>query len=207
MDNIGILLGIAVVQLLGAASPGPTFMIVSSASITGSRRVGLLAVCGVLLATLTWALLAAIGLGAVITRFPVIYTALQVAGALYLAWLGVKMLVTALRQRETSTNHQVLSMSSRQAVRSGFLTNILNPKSIAYYSSIFVVMLPSDASSWLFVAAVGTALLVSAIWWISVALFFASNPIRQAYQRARRWIDAVMGAVLIGLGIRLALSR
>jgi threonine efflux protein len=207
MDNIGILLGIAVVQLLGAASPGPTFMIVSSASITGSRRVGLLAVCGVLLATLTWALLAAIGLGAVIARFPAIYTALQVAGALYLVWLGVKMLVTALRQREISTNHQVLSMSSRQAVRSGFLTNILNPKSIAYYSSIFVVMLPSDASSWLFAAAVGTALLVSAVWWISVALFFASNPIRQAYQRARRWIDAVMGAVLIGLGIRLALSR
>ena len=99
MDNNGILLSIAVVQFLGAASPGPTFMIVSNASIAGSRRLGLLAVCGVLLATLTWALLAAIGLGVVIARLPALYTALQVAGALYLVWLGVKMLVTALRQR------------------------------------------------------------------------------------------------------------
>jgi threonine efflux protein len=173
MDNVAILLGIAAVQLLGAASPGPTFMIVSNASMTGARRVGLLAVCGVLLATLTWTLLAAIGLGAVIARIPGLYTVLQVAGALYLAWLGARMLVTALRQREASANHQVLSMSSREAVRSGFLTNILNPKSIAYYSSIFVVMLPSHASSWLFAAAVGTAFFVSAIWWISVALFFA----------------------------------
>jgi threonine efflux protein len=207
MDNIGILLSIAVVQLLGAASPGPTFVIVSSASITGSRRLGLFAVCGVLLATLTWALLSAIGLGVVIARFPALYTALQVAGALYLIWLGVKMLVTALRRRDALANHQVLSMSAREAVRSGFLTNILNPKSIAYYSSIFVVMLPSHAPSWLFAAAVGTALCVSAIWWLTVALFFASDPIRKAYGRARRWIDAVMGAALIGLGVRLALSR
>ena len=207
MDNIGILLSIAGVQLFGAASPGPTFMIVSNASIAGSRRLGLFAVCGVLSATLTWALLAAIGLGVVIARLPALYTALQVAGALYLIWLGVKMLVTALRQREALANHQVPSMSAREAVRFGFLTNMLNPKSIAYYSSIFVVMLPSHASSWLLAAAVGTALCVSAIWWMSVALFFASNPIRESYRRARRWIDAVMGAVLIGLGVRLALSR
>jgi threonine efflux protein len=207
VDGIGVLLSIAVVQLLGAASPGPTFMIVSSASIAGSRRLGLLAVCGVLLATMAWALLAAIGLAVVIARNPAIYTALQVAGASYLVWLGVRMLMTALRQRETLANHQYLPVSAREAVRSGFLTNILNPKSMAYYSRIFVVMLPSDASSWLFAAAVGTALGVSAIWWMSVVLFFASNPIRQAYKRARRWIDGVMGVVLIGLGVRLALSR
>jgi threonine efflux protein len=207
MDTIGILLSIAVVQLLGAASPGPTFMIVSNASIAGSRRLGLFAACGVLLATLTWALLAAIGLGVVIARLPALYTALQVAGALYLIWLGVKMLVSALRQREALANHRIPSMSARDAVRYGFLTNILNPKSIAYYSSIFVVMLPSHASSWLLAAAVGTALCVSAIWWMSVTLFFASNPIRESYRRARRWIDAMMGAVLIGLGVRLALSR
>ena len=207
MDNIGILLSIAGVQLLGAASPGPTFMIVSNASIAGSRRLGLFAVCGVLLATLTWVWRGAIGLGVGIARLPALYTALQVTGALYLIWLGVKMLVTALRQREALANHQVPSMSAREAVRYGFLTNILNPKSIAYYSSIFVVMLPSHASPWLLAAAVGTGLCVSAIWWMSVALFFASNPIRESYRRARRWIDAVMGAVLIGLGVRLALSR
>jgi threonine efflux protein len=182
-------------------------MIVSSASIAGSRRLGLLAVCGVLLATLTWALLAAIGLGVVIARLPAVYTVLQLAGAFYLLWLGVKMLATALRHRETQASQHVPSMSGRQAVRSGFLTNILNPKSIAYYSSIFVVVLPPHAPAWLLAAAVATALLVSAIWWVGVALFFASNAIRESYRRARRWIDAAMGAVLIGLGVRLAFSR
>src|SRR5262245_25378404 len=114
MDSIGVLLSIAAVQLLGAASPGPTFMIVSSASIAGSRRLGLLAVFGVLLATMAWALLAAIGLGVVIARNPAIYTALQVAGAAYLVWLGVRMLMTALRKRETSANHQYLPVSARE---------------------------------------------------------------------------------------------
>jgi threonine efflux protein len=206
MDSIGILLSIATVQLLGAASPGPTFMIVSNASISGTRRLGLFAVCGVLLATLTWALLSAIGLGVVIARFPALYTGLQIAGALYLIWLGVKMLVTARRERALA-DHRIVSMSAGEAVRSGYLTNILNPKSIAYYSSIFVVILPPDASSWLFAAAVGTALCVSAVWWMSVALFFASAPVREVYRRTRRWVEGIMGAILIGLGVRMALSR
>ena len=189
MDTTGILLSIAFVQLLGAASPGPTFVLVSGASVAGSRRIGLLAVCGVLLATMAWALLAALGLGMVIAHNPGIYTVLQVVGALYLVWLGARMLLAAPRNRETLANPQDLQMSARQAVRSGFLTNMLNPKSMAYYSSIFVVMLPSDASSWLFATAVGTALLVSAIWWICIALFFALNPIRQVYARARQVIE------------------
>ena len=108
MDNFGILLSVALVQLLGAASPGPTFMIVSSASIAGSRRLGLLAVCGVMLATMTWVLSAAIGLGVVIARLPAIHTALQLAGASYLVWLGVRMLATAMRQRPALANQQAL---------------------------------------------------------------------------------------------------
>src|SRR3954447_21393671 len=58
MDYRQILLGIAVIQLLGAASPGPTFIVVSSYSINQSRRYGLLASLGVLTATFAWAVLA-----------------------------------------------------------------------------------------------------------------------------------------------------
>lgn len=207
MDYVNILLGIAAVQFLGAASPGPNFIIVTSYSIGESRRRGLLVVCGILLATLTWAALAACGLGVLIVQLPAIYTALQLASATYLIWLGGKMLIGATRSRSASRiNKHAQSTSGWQAVRAGFLTNMTNPKSIVYYSSLFVIMIPPDPPLWLFAAAVGTAFLVSAAWWIAVTLFFAMPPVRRAYERARRGIDAILGGLLIGVGLRLAIA-
>jgi threonine efflux protein len=208
MDYVAILLAIAVVQLLGAASPGPSFIIVTSHAVAGSRRSGLLVACGILSATVVWAMLAALGLGAFIARFPAVYTALQLAGAAYLIWLGARMLLGAMRARAAApTVMRPAPVAAWQAVRAGFLTNMTNPKSIAYYSSVFVVMIPSDAPAWLFVAAVTVALSVSAMWWITLAAVFSTARIQRAYARAKRAIDAVMGAVLICLGARLVLSR
>ena len=207
MDYTSIFLSIAAVQLLGAASPGPNFIIVTSYSIGESRRRGLLVVCGILLGTLSWAILAACGLGVLIAHFPSVYAALQLASAGYLIWLGGKMLTNVVRNhRAAPVSGHAPATSAWQAVRTGFLTNMTNPKSIAYYSSLFGVVIPPDAPSWLLAAAVGTALLVSAAWWISVAMFFAVARIRRSYERARRAIDAVLGGALIVVGVRLAIS-
>ncbi|MGD0143462.1 MAG: LysE family transporter [Rhizomicrobium sp.] len=208
MGIVSILFSIAAVQLLAAASPGPTFVIVSRRSIGESRRRGLLVVCGVLLADLSWAVLAASGLGVLVVRYPAIYTGLQIAGAAYLIWLGGKMLIGAMRrQYATQIDGDALADSASKVVRAGFLTNMTNPKSIAYYTSLFIVMIPAHPPVWLLAAAVGTAVLVSAAWWTTVALFFAVPPLRRTYERARRGIEATMGGVLVCLGVRLAISR
>jgi len=82
-----------------------------------------------------------------------------------------------------------------------------NPKSVAYYSSLFVVMIPPDAPLDLFVAGVAVAMLVSTIWWVSVAAFFGIDAVRRGYERSSRVIDLLMGGLLIGLGVRIALFR
>ncbi|WP_072386514.1 LysE family translocator [Hyphomicrobium sp. CS1BSMeth3] len=208
MDYFGILLTIAVVQFLGAASPGPNFMIVTSYAINGSRRLALLASCGILLATLTWALLAATSVGVVMLRMPYVYQALQLAGALYLIWFGGKLLIGALRENSAvkqGANKQ--PHSGMLALRAGYTTSMTNPKSLAYYTSIFAVVMPKDSPDWLLAAAVSTAILVSAAWWASVAIFLTVPPIRSYYERAQRGINAVMGGLLVCLGLRLALTR
>ncbi len=208
MEYVSVLLSIAAVQLLAAASPGPTFMIVSSHAIAGSRRLGFMVIGGVLLAELAWGVMAAIGLGVVIARFPVVHATLQLAGAAYLIWIGVNMLVGAIRKRpDARPAGHADPMSAWPAIRAGFFTNMANPKSLAYYSSIFIVMIPSHPPPALLAAAVGTATLISAMWWITVALFFSMKPIRRVYERAQRSLDAIMGGVLVCLGARLALSR
>ncbi|WFU42034.1 LysE family transporter [Bradyrhizobium sp. CB82] len=203
---LGTLASIALMQLLGAASPGPNFFIVTSYSLAGSLRRGLLAVAGILAGSLCWALLAAAGLGVLVTAMPSLYAALRIAGAAYLIWVGVKMLFGTSRSRSGASKLETID-TDWQVVRAGFLTNMANPKSIAYYSSIFVAVFPADPPTWLFWAAVSTAVTVSAVWWISVAALFSLVPVRRAYERFKAKINTILGIALICLGLRMAIFR
>jgi len=207
MEITTILASIAAVHLLAIASPGPTFVVVTSHAIAGERRAGFLVTLGVLLATATWASLAAAGLGTLMAQFAWLYLALRIAGAAYLIYVGVRMLLGVVRNSSAELSKDARSTSGWRAMRAGFLTNISNPKVIAYYASLFGVMIPSDAPGSLFVAAVATALLVSAAWWSFVTLFFALPVVQRGYLRVRRQMDGIMGGLLIVLGGRLLVSR
>lgn len=205
MDAAAILLAIAAVHLLAIASPGPTFVVVTAYAVAGDRRAGFLVTLGVVLATLTWASLAAAGLGTVIARFPWLYLALRIAGAVYLIYLGVKMIIAVIRKMPIELKQGRREGAGWRAVRAGFLTNTSNPKVMAHYASLFGVMIPADASRWLFVAAALTAMLVSALWWGFVTVFFAIPAIQRGYLGIRRQMDGFMGVLLILLGGRLRL--
>jgi threonine efflux protein len=208
MDNIAVLVTIALVHLLAISSPGPTFVVVTRYAAAGDRRAGFLVALGVCLATLTWASFAATGLSAVITAYPTAYQALQYAGAAYLVWLGAKLIYGFFKEKAAG-NGQIATAPAGgwRAVLAGYLTNISNPKVIAYYTSLFGVMVPAGTSPGMFVAVVLTVLGVSALWWIAVALFFSIERVRQGFLSIRRWLDLAMGGLLVAIGIRLALSR
>ena len=88
-----------------------------------------------------------------------------------------------------------------------FLVSMTNPKSIAFYGSIFTVMVPASAPRWFDAAIVLIAALVSASWYCGLALLFSQAATRRVFARGRTAIEAVMGVVLIGLGGRLLFSR
>jgi threonine efflux protein len=207
MEPISLFATIALVHLLAIASPGPTFVVITRYAVAGDRRAGFQATCGALLATFLWASLAAAGLGIVIAGFGWLAMALRIVGAVYLAWLGVKMLKTAWTGSPAGEAGGVAEPTGWRAVRAGFITNISNPKVVAYYASLFTVVIPPDAPVALLVGAMITAVAVSAVWWSLVTLFFALPAIRQGYRRIRRTMDAAMGVILIALGGRLLFSR
>jgi threonine efflux protein len=205
LTPLSTLSAIALIHLLAIASPGPTLPVVTSYAAGGDRRSGFLAALGVCLATICWASLAAGGLGTVFATFPQAYRALQLAGAAYLIWLGIKLLRSVLQAGTAGvpSSSRDLPGAGWGALRVGFLTNITNPKVVAYYASLFGVLIPSDAPSWLFWGAAATAVVVSALWWSAVTLFFAIPPVAAAYQRIRRGADSAMGGILILLGLKL----
>ncbi len=198
---------IAVIHLLAVASPGPTLMVVMSQSVAGSRRSGFLVVAGVVAATLVWSSVTAAGLGGVVARYGWLYFGLKLVGAVYLGWLAFGLLKGVVQGKAVGLDASRPLLSGAGALRAGFLTTIANPKVVAYYASLFGVMIPAGAGAAVFAGAVLTAALVSALWWSAVVLLFGLPVVRAVYARARRWMDAAMGALLLALAGRLLFSR
>ncbi len=204
MNHLLQLLAIAGVLFLGVLSPGPNFAIVTSTAMTVSRRAGILTGIGLAAASCTWALLAVAGIGLVLARFPAIALAVRVAGAAYLVWIGIRMLLGAAGPMPEAGR---TATSVAAAIRKAYLVSMTNPKAIAFYGSILGVMVPTAAPRWFDVAIVAIAALVSAAWYCSLALLFSQAATRRVFARGRTAIDTVMGLVLIGIGGRLLLGR
>lgn len=86
----------------------------------------------------------------------------------------------------------------------GFLTNIGNAKALAFFTSIFALLLPANPPLWLDAAILVGMVGISAGWFSLVALLFSLAPIARYYHRAQRWIDAITGGVFVALGLKLA---
>lgn len=207
MDTLATLLGIAGIHVLAIASPGPTLAAVLSYALKGDRRAGFLLALGVVLATMVWATAAAAGLNALLAGLPRLYRALQFAGAAYLAYLGVKLLLSLRRSAEAADAAvaKAPDPSGWRAVGTGFLTNMTNPKVIAYYASLFGVLIPPSAPAWLFWAAVATVIVVSGLWWAAATLVLTQAHVRRAYRRAQPVLDAAMGIALVALALKLVI--
>lgn len=84
---------------------------------------------------------------------------------------------------------------------------LTNPKAAAFFGSLFVTLLPAHAPMWVHGATVATVAGVSICWFSAMALLFSTDRVQRGYRKLRRPIDAVMGAVLVGIGARLALDH
>lgn len=191
-----LVLGIHAVALV---SPGPDFAVVTRQSIVAGRRAGLLTAAGVASAIGVYVLVCVLGLSLVLAALPGLSRVLAVAGTLYLAWLGVQCLRSKgeLPQAE-------LRASGGRVWLSGFLTNLLNPKAMLYFSSILSQVLTPD------IGPHGTVLLwcllvgESLLWFAFVACLFSSPRVLGWLRGRLKWFDRACGVVLLGLAAKVA---
>ncbi|NIF28529.1 lysine transporter LysE [Pantoea sp. Tr-811] len=205
MDYLPQLLTIAAVMLLACVSPGPDFIAVTSNALV-SRKRGMGVALGTSAGITLWAVLAIVGLGVLLNTVAWLYDAIRVVGAGYLIYMGIKMLLGARRpygDLEISRTQN----TSTPAPRVGLLVSATNPKAAAFFGSFFITVLPAQAPWWVLAAAVVVVTVVSFAWFSTLALMFSTDRVRAYYAKVRRPIDALMGAALVGLGLRLALVR
>jgi threonine/homoserine/homoserine lactone efflux protein len=197
---------IAGLYLLALASPGPTFFVITQLSLSGMRRSALLVALGTVAGSVTWMVLAMLGVAAVLARIDWLYATVRLVGAAYLVWIGFKMLRGALRPGVPSFG-AVGALPPAQALRTGLTTSLTNPKAGAFWTSVFVSAFPADAPVWLFAVTAVMVVLISLSWHLGIALAFTSARVQAGYRRLRRSLDALCGGVLVAFGLHLATSR
>lgn len=196
------LLVLAGVWALVVMSPGPDFVVTMSRAAR-SRRAGLAAAAGIVIGTAVWASASAVGLGIVLAHYRWVAETVRLAGAAYLAWLGVRMVIHA-RQELPAARAFEHAPGLGSALRAGLLTDLGNPKAAVFWTSLFAAVLPPAAPVSVRAAGIVVAVTIAAAWYSAVACAFSLTFVTSRYARAKRWVDRITGGALIGLAARLA---
>jgi threonine/homoserine/homoserine lactone efflux protein len=189
-------------------APGLDTALVLRTAAAEGQRDATLAGLGIVLGCLTWGAAVAFGLGALLAASELAFTVLKWAGALYLVWLGVNLILRPRSQFALELPDEARSPSSRNWLGRGYFTNLLNPKVGVFYVSFLPQFLPAHvpAGPFIFLLAALHALM-GAVWF--GLLIVATRPIARTLKRPSvvRRLDRLTGVVFVSFGVKLALAR
>jgi threonine/homoserine/homoserine lactone efflux protein len=201
----GILLAYSVF-LVAIASPGPNVLAVIGTSMSVGRSSGMALALGVAAGSFCWALMAAVGLSALLASYAYALTMIKVAGGLYLLWLAYKAFRSAAATHDLKATTVSEAGAFRYFIR-GLTIQMTNPKAALAWIAIISLGLQENAPLWVgFVIVVGTSIL-SVIIHCMYALAFSTPMMVRLYSKARRWIQATLGILFAVSGLRLLTSR
>jgi len=193
---------LAVIVFLAIPGPGNLALLTSTAQ--GGLRGGLLATLGVIVGDqmLIWAAVA--GLAALLLAMPLLFGLLQWAGALYLTWLGVRLI------RSAGTAGSVIQISAGRYFSQSLLITMLNPKAIVFYLAFFPLFIDPQQHQGLITLGVMAAIAASLTF--LYGLILCSVALRVAAHWGHRpmlavWLNRAAGLVMIGFGVRMLVLR
>ncbi|MET9646871.1 LysE family translocator [Streptomyces syringium] len=201
----------ALVVGLLTLTPGLDTALVLRTAALGRRRRAWGVVLGIQTGIFVWGALTSLGVTALLTASQVAYEILRWAGAVYLLWMGARMLIDAWRGMRADGADEAPSLKEAETLyegwRQGALTNLLNPKVGVFYVAILPQFIPAGAphfTTGLLLTCVH--ILLGLLW--SMALIAFAQALRGWLQRpaARRALDRVTGTVIAGFGLKLALG-
>jgi threonine/homoserine/homoserine lactone efflux protein len=210
-DTPQLLMFIAAGWLLNL-TPGPDVLFIVSNALKSGVRVGMVAALGIVSGCFVHVLAAALGVGALLATSATAFTVLKWAGAAYLVWMGLRLLMSrpgaaGIVPEESVPDHVPANL--RRVYLSGFLTNLLNPKVALFFLAFVPQFIAPDAPD-----------KVTAFLLLGLLFNINSLPVNFGYawlaswaagrvqvvQRTLHWLDRVAGTLFVGFGLKLAMS-
>jgi len=194
------MLGFVLVAAAVICTPGPDTALTIRNTLLGGRANGLRTAQGVAVGQALWTLAASAGIAALVAASQPVFTAIRIAGVVYLVWLGLKALAAAVRGRR----HEERPLGSAAGFRQGLLSNLANPKMAIFFTSL----LPQFGTGFGELLGLGLVFATLTLAWLSAyALAVARTKRLLVRGRVRRALDAITGLALVAFGTRLAVER
>lgn len=193
-------------------TPGPDTALTIRNAIAAGRRGGMWTAAGVAAGQAVWTVAAAAGIAGLLAASEPAFLALKLFGAGYLLYLGVQSVRAALSGKGRTAAPNVGSrLEPARAFRQGLVNDLGNPKMAAFFMSMLPQFVPADradAAALVTFLALGMVFCLLTLGWLA-AYSVAIARARRIFERSavRRAVDAVAGLVLIGFGVRLALTQ
>ncbi|MBN1528294.1 MAG: LysE family translocator [Thermoleophilaceae bacterium] len=185
--------------------PGPATALVVQSAFRGGSGEALRTIAGNSLGILIWALLAAVGLAAVVAASAEAFTAMKLACGIVLIYLGAQALWRSRRRGDAAAPR---APRSRRPFRAGVATSVSNPKLAVFFVALFPQFVPAGEPVLPYALAMVALQVVcdlayySGLAWMVVRArrVFTSGPFMP-------WVERLTGAVMVGLGLRVMLER
>ena len=201
-------------SLLVICTPGQDTALTIRNTLLGGRRAGVATAGGVAAGQAAWTIATSAGLAVVIAASAPLFFAIKLAGAGYLVYLGVRSLVSAFTRPSGAARHLPMNgeelLPTRSALVQGFVSNLSNAKMVAFFISLLPPFAGPHPSFALLLALGFNFCLLTLVWLIGYAFAVERMSHWLRLDRVRRAIDGLLGAVLVGLGLRVgaqALAR
>ena len=200
------LASLAGIWFLVVTIPGPNFIVVTQHSMSDSRKSGLLIALGCSTGAGVWATSSLLGLIVLFNHATWLYETIRFIGGIYLVAVGLKTVWSAFSSSSPSFDVAFPLKSNFSAFQRGVFASFSNPKTAAFFGSLFLATFPPQAPNWIYFATVGMVFTISFTWYGLVACFFSLPRVQALYRRSKAVLDVMTGSLLSLLGVRLALS-
>ena len=198
------LLSLVLALVLGAVSPGPSFLMVARTALVASRKDGLAAALGMGVGGVILCAVALLGLLAVFAAIPMLYLALKVLGGAYLMYLGFRIWRGAslpLVVANAAAQNQPIRLKRHFLL--GLATQLSNPKTAIVYASIFASLLPGDVPNAVLMMLPALIFVIETTWYAVVAVVLSAPVPRDRYLASKAWLDRVAGSIMAVIGLKL----
>ena len=189
--------------ILAQASPGPNLLAVASAAIGQGRRAAMYTVLGVATGMLVWAVAIAFGLATILAFYPVLLTALKIAGGSYLCFMAYKALRASWQNEDVAISAHREQQSAFAAWRRGLLVIMTNPKAALMWAAVGSFLFGNGLGAYEVMAFGPFAAITASLIYGTYGLLFSTGFAARTYSKFARWIELMFGAAFGALGGKL----
>lgn len=201
MHAMGVIITTLALYLAVTVSPGPNFAVVSRLAVSGSRQAAYGAAVGIGLASIIYATLSMAGLAVLLKEIGWLARAVQICGGCYLVYLGLTAWLAS--GGPPKSGDSAAKRSGWSGLRTGFIVDLSNPKSIAFFIGLYALAIPPGTALWAKVTIIIGCFVVETFWYGLVAAMLSTPSARAIYSRFGKWIERMFGIFLVCFGLKM----